>query len=140
MQQKEKHYAALAPLLSLAGIFAHPIASIIIPLILFFIFYWRRLELAQTIALRTADLAFSVMLFLVVTDLLLLAYVSVYPTTQDQAHTIGKIKTFAILVYMIGYLIAATIQALRGKTIRFYLSLRIAERVFIAVNKNKSSS
>ena len=71
MIQQEKHYAALAPIMALTGVFAHPAASTVLPLILFFIFRWRNMEFAKLVALRAADLAFSVQLYLVIASALL---------------------------------------------------------------------
>ncbi|MGD8925203.1 MAG: DUF4870 domain-containing protein [Thioalkalispiraceae bacterium] len=138
MVQQEKHYAALAPILALAGIFAHPVASTVLPLILFFIFYWRRMELAQLVAIRAADLAFTVQLFMVVISLLFAGYFSLYPTSEQSAHRLVTYTTVIVLIFMIVSLLVATVQAFRGKAFKYVLSLRIAERVFNAVSKKQN--
>lgn len=140
MVQQEKHYAALAPIMALMGMFAHPVASTVLPLILFFIFYWRRMELAQLIALRAADLAFTVQLIMVTVSLVFAGYFSMYPTPELQAHQIYSVTTFAVLIIMLVSLVIGTVQAFRGKAIKYYLSLRIAERVFNAVSKKQRPS
>jgi len=135
MTQQEKHYAALAPIMALAGVFAHPAASTILPLILFFIFNWRKLDFARLVALRAADLAFSVQLYLIVASALLAAVISFYPMTDQQAHGIYTNITFVVVVFLIVSLIAGTIQSFRGKALKYILSLKIAERVFFAGKK-----
>jgi len=140
MVQQEKHYAALAPIMALMGIFAHPVASTVLPLILFFIFYWRRMELAQLIALRAADLAFTIQLVLVVASLLFAGYFSLYPTPEQDAHRLVTLTTFAVLIYMIVSLVIGTVQTFRGVTFKYFLSLRIAERIFNAVSSKQDPS
>jgi len=140
MVQQEKHYAALAPIMALMGIFAHPVASTVLPLILFFIFYWRRMELAQSIALRTADLAFTIQLVLVVASLLFAGYFSLYQTTEQDAHRLVTLTTSAVLIYMIVSLVIGTVQAFRGVAFQYFLSLRIAERIFNAVSNKQRPS
>jgi hypothetical protein len=137
MVQQEKHYAALAPMMALAGVFAHPMASTILPLILFFIFYWRRMELAQLIALRAADLAFTAQLFMVIVSLLYAGYFSLYPTSEETGRLLITTTTLVVLIYMIVSLLIGTIQTFRGKAFKYVLSLRIAERVFNAVSKKQ---
>ena len=138
MFQQEKIYAALAPIMALTGIFAHPIASTLLPLILFFIFYWRKMTLAQLIALRAADLAFTAQLFVVTTSLLFAGYFSLYPTTEQDAHHLFTLTTTAILIYLVVSLIIGTVQAFRGKAFNYFLSLKIAERIFNAVSKKNT--
>lgn len=140
MVQQEKHYAALAPIMALMGIFAHPVASTVLPLILFFIFYWRRMELAQLIALRAADLAFTVQLVLVIASLLFAGYFSLYPTTEQDAHRLVSLTTLTILIFMIVSLLIGIVQAFRGKAFKYTLSLRIAERIFNAVSNKQRPS
>ncbi len=140
MFQQEKNYAALAPIMAVAGVFAHPVASTILPLMLFFIFYWRKMELAQLIALRAADLAFTVQLFMVIASLLFAGYLSLYPTTEHDAHRIVTITTLVVIIYMITSLLIGVIQAFRNKAFNYILSLKIAERIFNAVMKKQNSS
>jgi len=136
--QQEKHYAALAPLMAITGIFAHPVASTMLPLILFFIFYWRKMELAQLIALRAADLAFTAQLFMVTASLLFAGYFSLYPTTEHDAHRLVTITTLIVLIYMVASFLIGTIQAFRGKAFKYFLSLKIAERIYNAVSKKNT--
>ncbi len=140
MVQQEKHYAALAPIMALMGIFAHPVASTVLPLILFFIFYWRRMDLAQTIALRAADLAFTIQLFFVITSLVIAIYFSQFPSTEATVHRVVTISSLALVGYLIAALLIGTVQAFRGNAIKYYLSLRIAERIYNAVSKKKQDS
>ena len=98
MIQQEKHYAALAPILALMGLFIHPMASTILPLILFFIFYWLGREAAQLVALRTADLVFTVQLFRAVIWLLFTVGINYVPTTTETALRIDTIIIIAVLV------------------------------------------
>ena len=135
MIQQEKQYAALAPIMALAGVFAHPVASTVLPLILFFIFNWRNMDFARMVALRAADLAFSIQLFLVLASALLVAYLSFNPMTEQQAHGIFTNVTLIAVAYLIVSLVAGAIQAMRGVEFKYILSLKIAERVLSAYNK-----
>ena len=136
MIQQEKQYAALAPIMALAGVFAHPAASTILPLILFFIFNWRKLNFARLVALRAADLAFSVQLYLIVASALLVAIIYFNPMTDQQAHSIYSNITLVAVAYLIISLGVATIQSFREKAFKHVLSLKIAERVFFARSKS----
>jgi len=140
LYQQEKNYAALAPLMAITGVFAHPVASTVLPLILFFIFYWRKMELAQLIALRAADLAFTAQLFMVTVSLIFAGVLSLYQITKQDAHNIFILTTIVVLIYMIVSLLIGTVQAFRGKAFKYFLSLKIAERIYTAVsNKNTPS-
>jgi len=130
MTQQEKQYAALAPIMALAGVFAHPVATTVLPLILFFIFNWRKLEFARLVALRAADLAFSVQLYLIVASALLATVISFYPMIGQQAQSIYSNITFITVIYLIISLLIKTIQAFRTKAFKYILSLKIAKRVF----------
>lgn len=136
MINQEKHYAALAPVMALAGVFAHPLSSAILPLILFFIFNWRNMDFARLVALRAADLAFSVQLFLILASALLAAYMSFYPMTIQQAHAITSNITLAAVIYLIISFVAGTIQAFRGSAFKYILSLKIAERFLLTTSKS----
>ena len=136
MIQQEKQYAALAFIMALAGVFAHPAASTILPLILFFIFNWRKLNFARLVALRAADLAFSVQLYLIVASALLVAIIYFNPMTDQQAHSIYSNITLVAVAYLIISLGVATIQSFREKAFKHVLSLKIAERVFFARSKS----
>lgn len=131
MLQQEKQYATLAPIMSLAGIFAHPAASIALPLILFFIFNWRNMDFARRTAIRAADLAFTVYLFLILSSALLAAYISFNPMTDVQAHNITMNITIAAVLYLGISLLIGTVQSFRGKSFNYILSLKIAERFLL---------
>ncbi len=135
MNQQEKHYAALAPLLALAGIFAHPAASPLLALGLFFIFYWRGMKQAQRTALRAADIAFSAQLYLIGVSLVLALYYKFDPGSAGLIRQVMVSATWAVLAWLVLSLLYGTLQALRGRTVRYPLSLRISERVFDAVRR-----
>lgn len=138
MNQQEKHYAALAPVLALAGVFAHPVASPLLPMVLFFIFYWKQMQLAQRIALRAADLAFSAQLYLIAGSMLLAVYYNFNPGSDALIRQLLSLLTLSVLVWMVVSLLLGIIQALRGQAMRYPLSLRIAERVFDAVRQRQN--
>ena len=71
----QRSYMALAPLSSLAGIFINPLASTVTPLILFFIFRKSRPQVSK-VALQTADLAFSIQLWIMLISLSLMLGIS----------------------------------------------------------------
>lgn len=140
MVQQEKHYAALAPVLALMGVFIHPVASTALPLILFFVFYWLRRESAQLVALRTADLVFTVQLFRAIVWLVFTVGFNFVPTTAQTAIRLDTLIIMAIFIFLLVSLAYGTVQTLRGKPFRYFLSLRIAERVYNAVSKKQKSS
>ena len=137
MEIQERQYAALAPLLAFAGIFAHPVASTVLPLILFFLFRWWNKPHAAILALRTADLAFTVQLSIIISSLLLLLYMSFMPLPEVWAQRIMTIITMVFLSYFVISLILAIVLGIRGEVIKYWISFRIAERVFAALNKNQ---
>jgi hypothetical protein len=137
MTSQEQKYAALAPIMSLAAIFAHPIASTALPLILFFIFHWQRMEYARLIALRAADLAFSVQLYLVFATLLLAGYLKFRPLPLSDVQSIVGAITLILIIYLIISLLAGIVQSFRGKAITYYFSMRIGERVFNALQSRQ---
>lgn len=129
MAQQEKHYAALAPIMALAGVFVAPVASTILPLILYFIFRKRNMEFAKLVALRAADMAFSIQFLLILASGLLAAWLFFYPMPNQQAQQIISNLTFVAIVCLIASLLMAAIQSFRGKAMNYVLSLRIAERL-----------
>ena len=86
MQQQEKHYAALAPIMALAGVFAHPVASTLLPLILFFFFNWKQMSFARLVALRAADLAFSMQVIIFLSSVLLMVYLLGFALVNHESH------------------------------------------------------
>lgn len=135
MLQQEKQYAALAPIMALAGIFAHPFATTLLPLALFFFYNWRKMEFAARVALRATDLAFSVQIFLFLASALLLAYMSIDPLPVRQAEDMTSHITLIAVGYLIISFVIAAIQAVRGKAFTNILSLKIAERILFATSR-----
>lgn len=125
----QRQYMALAPLVALAGIFIHPLASTVSPLILYFIFRQRRTEVAKT-ALQTADLAFSIQLWIMLISLALMLGLSLNIIVAEQARYIMDLSMKIILALFVVSLVFALYQALIGKTCSHILSFKIAERVF----------
>ena len=137
MLQQEKQYAALAPIMALAGIFAHPFATTLLPLALFFFYNWRKMEFAGRVALRAADLAFSMQLYLILASALLLAYMSFNPLPAQQAEDITSNITLVAVGYLIISFVIAAIQAVRGKSFNDFLSLKIAERILLVSSRSR---
>ncbi|MDH5396135.1 MAG: DUF4870 domain-containing protein [Gammaproteobacteria bacterium] len=134
--KKERQYMALAPLASLAGIFINPLASTISPLILFFIFRNKRPQVGK-VALQTADLAFSIQLWIVLTSLSLMLGISLdFVTAEDARHMMNLATSVILLIFVIS-LFFALYQAVIGKTCKHIISFRIAERVFNLIDKKK---
>lgn len=129
----QRSYMALAPLSSLAGIFINPLASTVTPLILFFIFRNKRPQVAKA-ALQTADLAFSIQLWLVLTSLALMLGVSLDIVTGNEAREITFISTVVIMGIFVVSLFFALYQAINGRTCTHIISFKIAERVFNLIN------
>ena len=128
---------ALAPLTSLAGIFINPIASTAPPLILFFLFSSSRPKVAK-VALQTADLAFSIQLWIMLISLSLMLGISLEWINANEAKEMMSTATVIILALFIISLLVAIYQAINGRTCTHFISFKIAERVFNLVNnKNK---
>lgn len=137
MDSQEKQYAALAPILAIAGIFVHPTASVLLPLGLFFIFHFLHKDNAGLVALRSADLAFSIQLCLILASLLLMLLMSAITFTQQEAQSVMSAITLVLLIYMGLSLCTAALQVFRGRVMRHWFSFRIGERVLNAVNRGK---
>ena len=136
---QEKQYAALAPALSLAGVFIHPIASSLIPFAMFILYrYWQKGFAGET-ALRTADLAFSIQIWIMLLSLLLMLALSLAVLSNSQAQSLQTIGTVLILAYFVISLIIAGAQAFRGKLFQHGLSFRLAERIISALQKAKQN-
>ena len=134
---KQRSYMALAPLTSLAGIFINPLASTAAPLILYFIFSSSRPKVAK-VALQTADLAFSIQLWIMLISLSLMLGISLNWLNANEAKEIMGTATSVILVIYIVSLLFALYQAINGRTCMHIFSFKIAERVLNLV-KNKDS-
>lgn len=134
---KQRSYMALAPLTSLAGIFISPLASTAPPMILFFLFNNSRPQVAK-VALQTADLAFSIQLWIMLISLSLMLGISLDWLIAAQAREIMGTATSVILVIFVVSLLFALYQALNGRTCTHIFSFKIAERVFNLVNKRNA--
>lgn len=131
---KQRSYMALAPLSSLAGIFINPLASTLAPLVLFFIFRKSRPEVSK-VALQTADLAFSIQLWFVLTSLALMLGISLDMLTTADAREMMNMATTVILIVFVVSLLFALYQAINGRSCKHIVSFKIAERLFNVFNK-----
>ncbi len=134
MGTKNRSYMALPPLLAIAGVFIHPLASTIAPLVLFFIFRNRRPDVA-TISLRTADMAFSIQLWIMLISLALMLLISVNMVSPNDARYMMQTATTIILAIFVVSLAVASYQAFNNKIYKYLFSFRIAERVISAVSR-----
>lgn len=132
--RKQRSYMALAPLSSLAGIFINPLASTLAPLVLYFIFKNSRPEVSK-VALQTADLAFSIQLWFVLTSLALMLGISLDIIIAADAREMMDMATKIILIIFVVSLLFATYQAINGRSCKHIISFKIAERVFNNFNK-----
>ena len=131
---KQRSYMALAPLSSLAGIFINPLASTLTPLVLYFIFRNSRPEVSK-VALQTADLAFSIQLWIVLTSLALMLGVSLDIVSTAETREMMNIATSIILAIFVISLVFALYQAINGRSCKHIISFKIAERLFEVFNK-----
>lgn len=134
---KQRQYMALAPLASLAGIFIDPLASTVTPLVLYFIFRNRQPAAGLT-ALRAADLAFSIQLWIVLMSLILMLGISINIVTTNQTQQMMGMATTIILVMFAVSLLYAAYKAFNGKMCSYLISFKIAERVLGLVDNKKS--
>lgn len=134
--KKQRSYMALAPLSSLAGIFISPLASTAPPLILFFLFSNRGPKVAK-VALQTADLAFSIQLWIILISLALMLGISLEWINANQAKEMMSTATTIILAIFVISLLFALYQAINGRSCTHFFSFKIAERVFRLVNNKK---
>lgn len=133
----QRSYMALAPLSSLAGIFINPLASTIAPLILFFIFRNKRPNVSK-VAIQTADLAFSIQLWIVLISLAVMLGISLGWIATEDAKLIMSQATSVILILFVVSLLFALYQALNHRTCSHIFSFKIAERVFKLINSSDS--
>lgn len=129
----QRSYMALAPLSSLAGIFINPLASTIMPFILFFIFRNSRPAVSK-VALQTADLAFSTQLWIMLISLALMLGISMDLVVANDAKQIMGQATSIILIIFVVSLFFALYQALNARSCKHIFSFKIAERVFNLIN------
>jgi hypothetical protein len=135
---KERQLAALSPLVCAATAFIHPVATTIVPFVLYLFLRKRPEPFAATYALRTADLAFTLQLVLILTDLLLVVLLSMEATAEFVDLRVKTIMIVILLSYFFISLAYAVVQGFRGITIRYLFSFRLAERVFAALQgRNK---
>ena len=132
MNEKEKRYAALAPLLAIAGIFIHPVASTLLPLVMFLVLHRQAKVDASTIALRAADLVFSAQLVIILANLFVGLLFNLVSISAQAAQTILLVINMTVLIYLMVSLSIAAVQAFRGQVYRHLVSFRLAERVLSA--------
>ena len=132
----QRSYMALAPLSSLAGIFINPLASTITPLIIFFIFRSKRANVAK-VALQTADLAFSIQLWIMLISLALMLGISLDWIVANDARQIMDTATLVILIIFVVSLLFALYQAMNSRSCTHIFSFKIAERVFNLINSKE---
>lgn len=133
----QRSYMALAPLSALAGIFINPLASTITPFILFFIFRNSRPAVSK-VALQTADLAFSIQLWIMLISLALMMGISLdWIIANDARQIMGKATSIILIVFVVS-LLFAVYQALNGRGCTHIFSFKIAERVFKLINTRNS--
>ena len=135
----QRSYMALAPLSSLAGIFINPLASTVTPLILYFIFRNSRPAVSK-VALQTADLAFSIQLWIMLISLALMLGISLDWIVASDAQQIMGTATIVILAIFVVSLLFAVYQAFNGRSCTHIFSFKIAERVFNLINTRKSEN
>lgn len=133
----QRSYMALAPLSSLAGIFINPLASTITPFILFFIFRTSRPAVSK-VALQTADLAFSIQLWIMLISLALMLGISLDWIVANDAKEMMGTATSVILILFVVSLLFAVYQAFNGRSCTHIFSFKIAERVFNLINTRNS--
>lgn len=111
------------------GVFIHPAATSLLPFVLYLLLRKRSSAFISLSALRAADLAFSVYIWLTLKDLALIGM----SHTQSMAHYVTaenhRLATIVLLAYLLSSLAIGLVQALRGKSFRYPLSFRIAERI-----------
>jgi hypothetical protein len=93
------------------------------------------MDFARLVAIRAADLAFSVQLFLIIASALLALFLNYNPMTEQEARTIMSNITLGFVAYLIVSLAIAIVQAFRGKAFNHILSLKLAERLFQITSK-----
>jgi len=128
MLTSETRYAALVPLLTLAAALVHPVASTLVPLIAFFIFHKLKREHERLIALRTADLAFTAQIYILLANLVIGAMVYFQQMSGNDAAQFYSLLTFVIIIYLVIMLVYGMVQALRGLIPGYILSLKLGER------------
>ena len=123
--------AGLGPILSAAGVYIHPIAITLLPLIGYLVTRSRPDTHISLSALRATDFAFSVYLYFYLKDLIFILLGSLQSTrniaTQENVHLIVTV----LIYFLLTMLILGTIQAIRCRSFRYPLSFRLAERILV---------
>ena len=137
IQPDDRNYAPLAPLLAFAGIFVHPMASTLLPFMLFVMYRWLNKPFAMTVALRTMDMAFTIQFVIIFSSLLIRLLLWQQQISVPQAQQTLAMVTLAVLGYFILLLVIASVQAVRGRDYVYWGSFRLAERFLHALNQRK---
>jgi hypothetical protein len=135
--RKQRLLAGLAPLFCIAGFFAtpaNPVGSTLAPFLLFLFLRRRDYPTATSHALRTADFAFSMNIY--------------WLLAQYGVHALGLIGGsftpgpnlllrlgFLLFAYFMAMLVVDFVQGLRGREFKYPLSFRMAERIFVAMER-----
>lgn len=123
--------SGLGPILSAAGVFIHPIAITLLPLVVFLLTRQKEDKRISMAALRATDFAFSVYLFFFMKDLILMLLSSIQSTAHLVTPATQYLLTSILVYFLLGMLLLGSIQAIRCKAFRYPLSFRLAERVLI---------
>ncbi|MDH5633453.1 MAG: hypothetical protein OEZ10_10730 [Gammaproteobacteria bacterium] len=130
MDEKQRRYAALAPILAIAGIFIDPTVSAVLPLVIFFVLHRFGKTEASTVAIRAADLVFTAVLLIILISLVLTLLAGGFHLSVKTVSIISFYATILIMAYLGISLVIAAIQASRGKVYRHIFSFGLAERLF----------
>jgi uncharacterized Tic20 family protein len=133
--RRRRMLASLAPMLSFAGTFAHPVATTILPFVLFLFLRNRGDAMPRDSALRTADFAFSMNLWLLILQFAVAALRHIPATARVVPEQANAAVAALVLVVFFAFLIVGFVQASRGREFRYPLSFRLAERIFAALEK-----
>lgn len=137
IQPADRQYAPLAPLLAFAGIFVHPMASTLLPFILYVLFRSLNKPFAMGVALRTMDMAFTIQFVIIFSSLIVRLLLTQSHIATQQAQQIMSLLTLSLLAYFFLVLLVATIQATRGREFGYWGSFRLAERFLRALNQRR---
>lgn len=140
MDEKQRRYAALAPILAIAGIFIDPTVSAVLPLVIFIILHrFGKIE-ASTVAIRAADLVFTAVLLIILISLVLTVMGAGFSMTLNTVSVVSFYANAVIMIYLAVSLAIAAVQAFRGKVYRHIFSFGLAERLFtVFQQRNKAA-
>lgn len=128
MLRSETRFAALVPLLTLASMMIDPIVTTLVPLVAFFIFHKLQRGHERLISLRTADLAFTAQIYILIANFVIGGMVYLQQIASSEAGRLYSLLTFVIIFYLVTMLLYGMVQALRGQMPGYLLSLRLGER------------